>query len=341
MNYDELYNLLSTEEKREVKDELERKILENKMVLENDMNREQRHKNLVNLCLYPFCIDGKLKEQTGFFFICVDPLFDFETKNFDVCIFNKEIKTAILIECVNISSNPRKDLEDFFKKIEIIEGKKDSLKDLVGEEIENIEYVICLSSIEADKFKSELDKMNKNAIIWEADGVNSKIKISKKGMEHGYKKLNEALNEVIIPDYIGYVNFLPSSHMGIKLDAITTTLSYKLRQFNKSRFSLAELCNIVVENSMRGHSESVIKTVSEGILKVGEKYNIFRFCGEESRIKYYILRTMPTYTKNKYILEVAKENAKNQLAIELETKIKDRIPPKQTTLGEMAKQNIT
>lgn len=80
--------------------------------------------------------------------------------------------------------------------------------------------------------------------------------------------------------------------------------------------------------------ENIIRKLAETVLKVGEEHNIFKCCGEESGIKYYILNLTPPYVKRKYISEVAKKNAKKELAKELEIKLKDRIPPKQKSLKE-------
>jgi hypothetical protein len=332
MDYESLFNLLKDEEKKEVKEELERIERQKMLTLESDIKRDQRHRELVNFCLYPFLMQGKLNSKTNFFFVCVEPLYDFETKSFDILIFNEGIKMAILVECITRSSNPKKDLEDFFKKIEIINDKKKSLEDLIGDEIRTIDFVISINSIEIEDFKKELENMKKDAIIWESDVLGEVLKLHQNYKKHSYEPLNEALKEVIIPNSIGTINFLPSSHMGTKLEGIYIALYYKMKELNTSKFSLVELCKIISDISMRGHPENIMKKVAESILETGEKYKIFKPYGEESGIKYYTLTSLPQFIKNKYISCLAKENAKNELAKELELKLKDRIPPREKSL---------
>ncbi len=174
----------------------------------------------------------------------------------------------------------------------------------------------------------ELRGMNKNAILWESDIFNNILKLSKNGEKHNFEKLNNSLKEAVIPESIKVVTFLPSSHMGTKLEETSIALNYKMIKIEKNKFSIADLHEVIRENSMRGHPENITKKVAEGILKIGEKHNIFKICGEESGIKYYILGLRPHNVKRKYILNIARKNAKNNLAKELEIKIKDRIPPK-------------
>ena len=67
---------------------------------------DQAHRSLLNMCVYPFTNSG-IMYKTGFFFLRASPLYELGLENFDFLLFNNHTKVPIAIfgECKGSFSN--------------------------------------------------------------------------------------------------------------------------------------------------------------------------------------------------------------------------------------------
>ena len=132
LSYNQLFGYLEPAEKEEFKAKRKALLATKKDVIESSMQTDKKHLEYVNLCIKPFELGAKAFSKTGFYFVCVDPLYNAGVKNFDLMLYCNEIKTAILVECKSSISNPGKELNDINEKIGIAHANQKILEEHVG-----------------------------------------------------------------------------------------------------------------------------------------------------------------------------------------------------------------
>ncbi len=139
----------------------------------NEIQRDQVHSMIVNMCAFAFSESGPLT-ATGYHFITVDPLYKYRgekegNKIFDLVIYNREAKRAILIECKSSIGDARKSvLTPLVHQIGNVEDHKKELEDEIGGEISDIEYVICGPSQDIEEVGKVLQD-NEAVCLWTVD----------------------------------------------------------------------------------------------------------------------------------------------------------------------------
>lgn len=122
-------------------------IIECHKLHEDEIERDRTHTDMVNMCAFAFSLDGPLVD-TGYQFIETEPLFHLRgikgNKIFDLVLYNKSLKKAILIECKSSISDPRTSvLKPLKEQIENANNHKNELQNEIGGEITEMEYVVC------------------------------------------------------------------------------------------------------------------------------------------------------------------------------------------------------
>lgn len=169
INYEEEFNsLLNTkrlsdkvknrfsELKREYMDKKERDF---RKQLENDYYHDQ----LMNICISAFSPDSICYRTTGYEFVSTEPLIEKtfteeNIKNFDLLVINSKQKIAIFIECKTSTSKPGKIIADTYSAIESCNEYKNYLEDNIGNEIDFMEFVICVPASEVDHLVREIER---------------------------------------------------------------------------------------------------------------------------------------------------------------------------------------
>ncbi|MEP0826135.1 MAG: hypothetical protein HRF40_11680 [Nitrososphaera sp.] len=145
-----------------------------KKSLLNEIQRDQVHSMIVNMCAFAFSESGPLT-STGYHFITVDPLYRYRgekegNKIFDLVIYNRESKRAIMIECKSSIGDARKSvLTPLADQIKNVQDHKKELEDEIGGEISDIEYVICGLSQDIEEVGKALQDNNEPVCLWTVD----------------------------------------------------------------------------------------------------------------------------------------------------------------------------
>src|SRR5690606_19800997 len=140
----------------------------------NEIQRDQVHSMIVNMCAFAFSESGPLT-STGYHFITVDPLYKYRgekegNKIFDIVIYNRESKRAIMIECKSSIGDARKSvLAPLADQIRNVRDHKKELEDEIGGEITDFEYVICGLSQDIEEVGKALQDSNEPVCLWTVD----------------------------------------------------------------------------------------------------------------------------------------------------------------------------
>lgn len=214
--------------------------------------RSEYHDKLVDICISAFGPESKCYNDLGYAFISSEPLVELGVKNFDVMIYNDKKKHAIFVECKSsVKSNRGKYISDAYEaKTNVIENQK-YLEEMLGDEIETMEFVICVPSHKTDGIVREIERQenegeidvssNDLLLIWQVNlfegevlqlftRINSRDKQYKS--QHKYLNLTKMLgsdghevkSEVL-------TKFYPSSHpltMGSKI--VTEIVTKNMRE---------------------------------------------------------------------------------------------------------------
>lgn len=337
IGYEDIIQKLTKEEKEQLKT-LEKDIFRQKRRdIEDKIRIDQRHRELVNLCIHPFKVGNKIYNETGLSFVCVDPLYDKELNSFDIFIYSIINKAAILIECKPLISNPRHEINDVIEKINVAISNKNILESIVGDKIEKMEFVICTLGIESDKISSVLKSMKQKPeiIVWYADSMYSILKINREFKKHSNSLLNELLSQGLeCLEATKLINFLPSSHMCTILQVVSAIVFNQLEVNNKDCFRFSDLCE-VVKNEIRNYPDDWIVKISEKILESGIEVGIFEKNDAEIRLNVGRrgMGMAAEGSREKYIIFHAKEKVKEEVVKIMSEKIADRLKLKQMTIS--------
>lgn len=190
---------------------LEQDFESNRSFLESSMRNaiedDRRHREMVNVCVAPFTEKGSLV-NVGFKFIRASPLAEFNTLNVDFLVFKQtpKAKIAIFGEAKGSISSPEKILNEFRKRIKIINQKQDYIKThylkMQTDEEVFFEYVIAVPSGYATDVLNKVIENGGGIIVWHAPitgpedisiAFPTEIVSNRAGMMHRDHKLNEAI----------------------------------------------------------------------------------------------------------------------------------------------------
>lgn len=166
----ELNRLLASKGGKEVRvriKEIEKNLQETEIKsFENHFERSEYHDKLVDICISAFGPESKCYNDLGYAFISSEPLVELGVKNFDVMIYNDKKKHAIFVECKSsVKSNRGKYISDAYEaKMNVIENQA-HLEEMLGDEIETMEFVICVPSHKTDGIVRELERQENEGEI--------------------------------------------------------------------------------------------------------------------------------------------------------------------------------
>jgi hypothetical protein len=281
----------------------QRKILDNfhnknnevcKKAIKNAITTDQRHSIILNMCAYAFSEGGPLR-QTGYHYITVDPLYKYRgeegSKIFDLVLYNKEYKRAILIECKSSIGDPRRSVLNPLKdQIDNVKNHKTDLEDEIGGEIGDMEYVICGSPQDIEEVGKAI-KDNETVCLWSADlyfftlklynpvGSSGKqnAELIKKKQLHADPELREKLYmKTESRGQIDGVKITSSSHIFRILSRVFIRVIQQIlsgASEKEKRFWLHELVDMLKEELPKLNHDDV-KSISETLYKLAEKIGI-------------------------------------------------------------------
>ena len=254
---------LKNKEQREVLDRLLHKHSEEcKKAINAEIDTDQRHTTILNMCAYAFSESGPLR-TTGYHFIRVEPLYDYRgekgNKIFDLVLYNNQNKKAILIECKSRMGTPGDILKDLADQIANTNDHKTELEEEVGGEIDDIEFVIC--SIPQDIEELARVVSDEPVILWSVDLFHFTLKLFNFGKDNGEliakkqlhqdQNLREQLYEKTESrGQIEGTKITPSSHFCRILSRIFVKITQQIlfkSSGEEKRFWLNDLTKVVSE----------------------------------------------------------------------------------------------
>lgn len=279
---------------RDILDKIhERNLDDCKKATKNQITSDLRHTTIVNICAYAFSESGPLV-STGYHYITVEPLYKFRgekgNKIFDLVIYNKDQRRAILIECKSSIGKPRDVLNDLKDQIENAMELKKELEDEIGGKIDDMEFVICGPSQDVEEIGKMIDK--ETVCLWSVDLFQFTIKLFnfsgsndgtetgkliQQGQLHRDENLRKKLYEKTESrGQIDGLQITPSSHICRILARVFARISQEVlfrSTEQEKRFWLHELKEIVGKELPTIDSDSIDR-ISEYIYKLGIKLKL-------------------------------------------------------------------
>lgn len=175
--YDDFLKKCSNEERiilENLKEECKKfKVPSKKEVIIEEIDKNKRHDNLVNLCAQHFAQPDSIK-KTGYQFYFAEPLIEFQNdgdsnKSFDLFLYNQKSHASIFIECKSSITKGLEPLTDVNKAKNLVEEKTEYLEQIIGEPIDKdkIEFVLCIYDKDTEKVFNAVEKHNVNNVnIW-------------------------------------------------------------------------------------------------------------------------------------------------------------------------------
>ncbi len=240
--YNKFRNKLSQDKRDELDAFYETKLKDNKERIENGIETDKNHLEIVNYCANFFQIGSIINLDLGYVLLVVDSLYGTGRKNFDLAIFHQERKHLILVECKSSISDINKELNDIKEKIDQTLENLEELTTLLGDEIIHIDFVICTDgNLALELVESILDK-GYPICTWACSPNRKEIKLFKsrreehgESMKFGRVHKDEDLNLMLykaVKSKLGsnkILPFLPSSNMC----NVLTEVNFKLKQLHE------------------------------------------------------------------------------------------------------------
>jgi hypothetical protein len=309
---------------------------------QGEIDRDRTHTDMVNICAYAFSLSGPLAD-TGYQFVETEPLFSIRgikgNKIFDLVLYNKTLKRAILIECKSSISDPRTSVLNPLKdQMKNALTNKKTLEEEVGGEIVDMEYVVCGRGQPIEEVGKAVD-IDEPVILWTIDLFTNTLKLYnpsntkdgsvtgklvKQSQLHKDSKLKERLyNEVESDGVIEGLKILSTSHICRILSRTlariiqdflqdTTASEKKFRLHEMIQCIQKELPKVTVADAQRLAGE--LNTLAEEI-KIIEQDNILPKPNETDpsfkfRIGARSLKSIEREVEEKYIDKKCRDEAR-------------------------------
>ena len=261
-----------------IKAEFEKKLEFNKNSKKEGIESDRRHRDLINMCVFPFTDTGALA-QTNYKYIRAAPLSELNIPNFDFLLFKNDNQRNIAIfgECKGSVSDPAAIVAETISRMKAVVDNLDTVKekylklqktsDLI------IEYVIAVPSTYAIDVLNSVVKLKAKLIIWHAPltGV-AEISLAKpnKGVDaltrdmlHSDNVLNTALNHVTSNRKT--FNYFPQGHTFSKLQSLLSAI--KISRESQKVIMKDELKRNLAQDLF--YAEEMVDTAVESLLSKG------------------------------------------------------------------------
>ena len=357
----ELNRLLASKSGKEVRmeiKEIEKNLQQTEIKsFENHFESSERHDKLVDICISAFGPESKCYNDLAYAFISSEPLIELGVKNFDVMIYNDKKKHAIFVECKSsVKSNRGKYISDAYEaKTNVIENQK-YLEDMLGDEIETMEFVICVPSHKTDGIVRELERqenegeidVNSNdlLLIWQVNIFEGEVlqlftRINSRDKQYKSQHRDNNLTRMLGND--GYevrsevlTKFYPSSHpLTIGSKIVTEIITKNMRENTQingfSKETVEQFCKSY-RNLAHYACEKLGKNIVDHFIGEGELFGLIEKIGDEDDLfklnlegKHLstILNNYKNEYKNEFVARKVKQKAAKQVVEEYHKKYPD------------------
>jgi len=355
----ELNRLLASKAGKSIKNrinEIEQEIQEDEMQsFSKNVERSGIHDTLVDICVSAFGPESICYNKLGYAFVSSEPLVELELKNFDVLIYNQKTKHAIFVQCKSSLSNPGRDISDSYEAKKKVVENKTYLEDKLGDEIQTMEFVICIPAEKTDRLVREIERRenrgeinitkDKLLLVWQVNKfegqflqlftrINSREKLYKS--QHKDNELTKILANGIRVDAEVLVKMYPSSHplnQGVKIvaDILAKNTKKMVADTFSTEFSgktVEEFCQSP-RNIAHYAYEAIGKSIADRFLRESKALGLieaiegregwFRFKIEGKTIK-TILANYKKYYQKAVVTRLVKEKAEERAVQEYRKK---------------------
>lgn len=236
---------------------------------------DEKHRCLVNMCIYPFIQKEIITEKLRYHFVRAEPLYELGIKNLDFLIYCKPSKIAIFGEAKSSISDPKKVVKEFQERINQITKQQNYISDnYIGETPRLYEYVLAVYSLyDEDAIKAVAD-LGGGIIVWSADRMFKKISMKtfmsekdaiKRKIIHADKKLRRVFSK---HDTLTNVfNVFPSSHIINYLKLIVRTRHHDDVGWSVTEEQLARVLKMEIPYATRQFINEKKKLIIEYALR--------------------------------------------------------------------------
>ena len=292
---------LSSEERQTLDEIYKNKAKELKEVLRGEIDRDNEHLELVNLCYNVFTKTTETNKVTGYRVVLVDPLCTLRIKNFDLMLYNETNQTAILIEAKSSISERGKGstIDETMQAASEAFSHKEKLESFIGNKIGKIEFVILSFAYYTDLLKNAVVSKNAGLCLWAYHNVPGLIQLLKIGEDahseqsagrmHADENMRQALLKTI-STRMGALRSLPimlTSHMFAKLEYIGQQLFTRLDRQPQDRrwFGYSEVYNLCKQAfSPTELDDSQLEEETRRIIDSAIEVGLFRIINGEDEI---------------------------------------------------------
>lgn len=171
----EKYKKIRKQKIKEKKEEFDKQKSKIGAKIEREIENDQRHRDLLNMCIFPFCTPGRIT-KLGYRFIMAEPLAELGVKNFDFLIYNQKTKVALFGEAKGSVSNPHETVSETNERIGVIKEQMKYISETyLGESPSYIEFVIGVYAMDDEKLIREIHKQGGGIIVWSIDRYNTTL----------------------------------------------------------------------------------------------------------------------------------------------------------------------
>jgi hypothetical protein len=299
--FDLLLDSLDANERKILEDIYKKKILESQAGINEEIERDNQHLELVNICYNLFTRTTETNKMTGYKVVLVDPLCTLNIKIFDLMLFNDITKNAILIEAKSSISERKvgSEVDETTEAAKQALSNLEKLQEFIGSKIAKLEFAVLSYAYYADLLKAAIIAKNASMCLWAYHAVPGIIQmlaikddvLSEKsaGRMHFDEDIRQTLLKAI-PTKMGALRSLPimpTSHMFTKLEYIAqqlfTFLDKQPRDRRWFRYSeVFSLCKQAFSSSELGDSE--LEQEARKIIAAAIEADLFQVINDEDDI---------------------------------------------------------
>jgi hypothetical protein len=250
----------------------------------------------------------------------------------------------ILVECKSGLSDAKREIKELQEKIHVATDNRKLLSELVGDDIDILEFAICLKAGLAPSARAAVRSQDVPCSIWMADVFGPLLvldnpeqspvtEISLRHLHREETLRRRLLQGIKETSSTRVITFLPSSHMCSILEEIVTLLRLELdkNQNAEGEFTLRDVETLMKrEISVRNFDERERKALAEKILTSGLSAGIFVDLSEDQsdpslkKLRLFSqARSSRQFVKDchdKYVRHKAKQNTLKKLLAETDNK---------------------
>jgi hypothetical protein len=259
--------------------------LQLKATVDREIQTDLNHLGLVNLCVKPFTIGSDI--DSGYLFIRTDPLYSVGCKMFDLVVYGRSSRTAIMIECKTSVPDPEREVEETMEKAKAVDEHLDLLAQNIGDDIERTESVLCVFGGALDPLKKANRKIAVPICLWSGDLFSNQITLhatyddeTKKPWEkgvHADENLTRLLAHTITvaSGPVKVLPFMARSHPATMLGHVLSEVCQSLKTSGEEIFGVNDVF-VLVNRVLAQHSPDEIEKVVHICLNKAVELNLVR-----------------------------------------------------------------